>query len=110
LKTCGHKKESAGAALKRCELEKLKSRPRMEICKESRKSFNNTKNNSILPLDRILGFSEIYYHGLDTDYAGFRRGLRGKTRIKIQGFYILMNLSVFQSALIRVNLRFKTRI
>jgi hypothetical protein len=81
----GHKKETAGAALERCELEKLKSRPQTEFCKEIRKSFNKTKNNRILPLDRILGFFEIFYHVLDTDCAeghGFERHGLKKCTVK----------------------------
>jgi hypothetical protein len=53
----------------KCCTENLESCSQMKICKETRNSFNNTKNNWILPLDRILGFFEIYYHGLDADGA-----------------------------------------
>jgi hypothetical protein len=56
LESYGHKKEAAGAALERSGLDFPESRPRMEFCKESRNSFNNTKNNLILPIDRIFGF------------------------------------------------------
>jgi hypothetical protein len=53
----------------KCRTENLEGCSQMEFCKETRKSFNNTKNSLVLPLDRILGFFGIYYYGLDTDCA-----------------------------------------
>jgi hypothetical protein len=61
-KPVGTKKKQLGTALERSEWEKLKSRPQMEFCKETRKSFAETKNSLILPIDRIWGFCRIYYH------------------------------------------------
>jgi hypothetical protein len=92
LQAYGHKKQTAGVALKSSGGGKLKSGFPTGICKETRNSFNNTKNNPILPLDRILGFYRIYYHS-------FRRGLRGTHVIQTSFQSFFLSYSLFSISL-----------
>jgi hypothetical protein len=62
LGSCGHRNLPVPTELKSCGLKFQTSALPFEICKDSRKSFAETKNNPILPLDKIWAIFKNYYH------------------------------------------------